>query len=130
MAFLQIIIFSLFLLIQVDVTMENYVIGEWEWIKTQRNSRLGSKTINKESCNCTKSIKFTSEGIVQIYENDTLKSSSEYKINEYQIGESPVQYKLHSQKLDGFIAKYKEEGLMIGAFGACGDIHYYRSKKK
>lgn len=123
-------IFSLFLLIQEEVTMQEYVIGEWEWTKTQRNSRLDSKTIDKESCNCTKAIKFTSNGVLEIYENEVLVSSSEYKINEYQIGESPIQHKLYSQKLDGFIAKYKEKELMIGAFGACGDIHYYRSKKR
>ena len=110
--------------------MEQYIIGEWEWIETKRNSRGGGSSKNPESCNCSKRLEITDENSIHLYEDEVLVKSVPYTIEKIQFMDDPIRFNFQSEIVRGTVMKLSDNKLGIGMFGGCGDIQYYIKKER
>lgn len=111
---------------QNSVDISVYSIGTWEWEETQLLSRGGGNKTTPETCNCTKRLELDEDGNMRQYENEVLVSEGPFEIEKIEFIDDPIRYQFQSTSLFGTIRKMENDRLGIGAFGSCGQIHFYK----
>ena len=110
---------------QTDPDVAQFIIGKWKWEETQLQSRGGSSTTTPESCACTKTLEIREDGTAILYKDGEVQWESVYEVEKRQLLNDPVRFEFRSHELVGTIRIIDNERLGIGAFGSCGQIHYY-----
>lgn len=98
--------------------------GKWNWDRTNVVSELGGGVDNSSRCHCTRHLLFKTNSVVELYENNKLKYSSDYSLREVYFLNDPVMIMFDSEFLRGQLI-LKNNTLGIGDFGLCGIECYY-----
>lgn len=99
--------------------------GWWDWIKSEIVDRSGGGTITTFTCECSLNLHFSENGIVSIYNNDTLSSSEKYSLEEVYFMQDPVKIMVRSSSINDQIMMYPDS-ILMGSFGMCGVIQYFK----
>lgn len=104
--------------------------GTWVWYKTITSDlNVGNKTKLPSTCSCSKTLEFTKDGKIRVFENDSLTGESLYKVDSIHFLKDPVRYVLNSALLSNDLS-LENGNLILGQSGGCSVMEYYRPKGK
>ena len=107
-----------------DQSIHKYVVGEWNWIRTEVHSRGGGSVDTPETCQCKRTLTVAENGVMTLKENGKIIFQGSYNLSERILPNDEMDYQMESDHLSGQIRMLENDQLGIGAFGSCGIIQF------